>query len=94
MVSGVPGPDEASKPQSTEHKPHQIQTGMNKMYTASKAPGFKQMLEHWFPGQVTPQMVTAFEQGVMRMISNSITEAKRQHEKVEEKIRRRIKEEN
>ena len=40
--------------------PKQVQTGMTKMYTAEKAPGFAQMLEHWFPGEVTPQMVTAF----------------------------------
>ena len=91
MASGIPGPD-GSDPTQAGNAPKQVQTGMTKMYTAEKAPGFAQMLEHWFPGQVTPQMVTAFEQGVMQMISNSINEAKAQHKKVQEEIQRRIKE--
>lgn len=92
MANGVPGPDEPNQPPSTEQEPKQIQTGMSKMYTASKAPGFQQMLEHWFPGQVTPQMVTAFEQNVMKMISNSIKMSKQQHERVQEEIKRLIEE--
>ncbi|MCP5505592.1 MAG: hypothetical protein H7A38_01760 [Chlamydiales bacterium] len=92
MASGVPGPDESSQPPSTKQEPKQIQTGMSKMYTSSKAPGFQQMLEYWFPGQVTPEMVSSFEQGVMQMISNSINEAKQQHTKVQEEIKKRIDE--
>lgn len=91
MTSGIPGPDGADQTQSGK-EPKQVQTGMTKMYTAAKAPGFAEMLEHWFPGQVTPKMVTAFEQGVMQMISNSINEAKAQHKKVQEEIQKRIKE--
>lgn len=89
MASGIPGPDGADPAQSGK-QPKEVQTGMTKMYTASKAPGFAQMLEHWFPGQVTPKMVTAFEQGVMQMISNSINESKTQHEKVQKIIKERI----
>lgn len=92
MASGVPGPDEPNQPPSTEQEPKQFQTGMSKMYTSAKAPGFQQMLEHWFPGQVTPEMVTSFEQGVMQMISNSINESKHQHTKVEQEIKKRIDE--
>ena len=88
MASGVSGPDEKDPTQ----QPQQVQTGMTKMYTSEKAPGFAQMLEHWFPGAVTPQMVTSFEQGVMQMISNSIKESKAQHKRVEDEIKRRIDE--
>ncbi|QVL58084.1 MAG: hypothetical protein KFB93_03115 [Simkaniaceae bacterium] len=90
MASGVPGPDGPDPTQSSE--PKELQTGMTKMYTAQKAPGFAQMLNHWFPGQVTPKMVAAFEQGVMQMISNSINESKAQHTKVQQKIKERIDE--
>ena len=92
MARGVPGPDESNQPQSTNQQPEQIQTGMNKMYTEQKAPGFQKMLEYWFPGQVTPQMVTAFEQGVMQMISNSINQSKQQHERVQQIVKQRIDE--
>ncbi len=88
MTSGVSGPD-GSDPNQTPKIP---ETGMGKMYTAKKAPGFAQMLNHWFPGQVTPKMITAFEQGVMQMISNSINESKTQHQKVQDEIEQRIEE--
>ncbi|MCB1073152.1 MAG: hypothetical protein H7A41_00900 [Chlamydiales bacterium] len=91
MASGVPGPD-GSDPTQAGNEPQQVQTGMTKMYTAQKAPGFEQMLEFWFPGQVTPQMVASFEQGVMQMISNSLKESQQMHQKVQEEIQRRIKE--
>ncbi|MEM8727365.1 MAG: hypothetical protein AAGE99_01430 [Chlamydiota bacterium] len=91
MASGIPGPD-GIEPTQGGNQPEQIQTGMTKMYSAEKAPGFAQMLELWFPGKVTPQMVTNFEKGVMQMISNSIKEAKAQHAKVQEEIRKRIQE--
>lgn len=94
MASGVPGPDDPNQPPSTEQRPEQLQTGMSKMYTSAKAPGFQKMLEHWFPGQVTPQIVVAFEQGVMQMLSNSINEAKQQHQKVQDQIKERIEEQN
>ncbi len=88
MASGVSGPDGSDPTQ----EPKQLQTGMTKMYSAAKAPGFSQMLEHWFPGQVTQEMVTSFEQGVMQMISNSLNEAKTQHKVVQDEIKRRIDE--
>ena len=92
MTSGISGPEEGDPTQSNQ-EPQQVQTGMAKMYTAAKAPGFAAMLEHWFPGQVTAQMVTSFEQGAMQMVSNSINEAKAQHKKVQAEIEKRIKEE-
>lgn len=92
MANSVPGPDENSPSQSTGQQPQQVQTGMSKMYTGAKAPGFQSMLEHWFPGQVTPQMVTAFEEGMMQMISNSINEAKQQEQQVEQQVKQRIDE--
>ena len=88
MASGVSGPDGSDPTQGSK----QLQTGMTKMYSAAKAPGFAQMLEHWFPGQVTKEMVTSFEQGVMQMISNSLKEAKAQHQVIQDKIKRRIDE--
>lgn len=88
MASGIPGPDGSDPTQS--NKPKELQTGMTKMYTAKKAPGFAQMLEHWYPGQVTSQMVKSFEQGVMQMISNSINKSKSQHKKVQQLIKERI----
>ncbi|MDJ0652336.1 MAG: hypothetical protein QNJ27_04960 [Simkaniaceae bacterium] len=91
MVSGISGPDEADSTQA-ENAPKQVQTKMMDMYTPDKAPGFATMLEYWFPGEVTSQMVMGFEQGVMQMISNSINEAKAQHKKVQEEVQRRIKE--
>lgn len=91
MASGISGPDGGDQIQG-ESQPKMPQTGMTKMYTAAKAPGFAQMLEHWFPGQVTPQMVESFEHRIMQMITNSIKQSKAQHKKVEEKIKKRIKE--
>lgn len=57
-------------------------------YKAS--PGFKKWLEAWFPGQVTDQMVTAFENNMMQMIQNSMNQSKAQHEKLQQKIKERI----
>lgn len=89
MASGVSGPG-GSDPTSgspSEDIP-QLQTGMS--YKAS--PGFKKWLENWFPGQVTDQMVTAFENNMMQMIQNSMNQSKAQHEKVQQQIKQRIKE--
>ena len=83
----------ASEAPKGEFGVYLVSNNTNRPYRCKiKAPGFAQMLEHWFPGQVTPQMVTAFEQGVMQMISNSINEAKAQHKKVQEEIQKRINE--
>ena len=91
MVSGVQGPD-GSDPAQSGDMPKEIQTGMSKMYTAQKAPGFAKWLEHWFGGNVTPEMVSAFEQNMMQMINNSLNQAKAQHAKVERRIKERIDE--
>ena len=91
MVSGVPGPGGGDPSQSGE-APKQVETGMSKMYTGAKAPGFKKWLQAWFGGNVTPEMVTAFEQNMMQMIQNSMNQSKAQHKKVEQKIKQRIDE--
>ncbi|NGX51123.1 MAG: hypothetical protein K1060chlam2_00980, partial [Chlamydiae bacterium] len=44
----------------------------------------------WFHGNVTSKMVSEFEQGMMRMIQNSIKKSEAQHRKTEEKIKERI----
>lgn len=92
MASGVPGPDEGKTPELPKEK-KQPETEMEKFYSPSRAPGFKQMLEHWWPGEVTPKMVTAFEEGMMKMISNSIRESKRETKRIEEIVKRRLEEE-
>lgn len=93
MASGISRPDGNDPAQGKNNEPQPIQTGMTKMYTAAKAPGVARMLEHWFPGEVTPQMIQSFLQGMMKMINNSLNEAKVQHEKVQEEIKKRIEEE-
>ena len=90
MVSGVPGPGGGSQPPQPSNEPKQVQTGMSKVYSGAKAPGFKKWLEIWFGPEVTPQMVTAFESNVMQMISASINRSKRMHEEVQRKIKERI----
>ncbi|MCB1109419.1 MAG: hypothetical protein KDK64_00410 [Chlamydiia bacterium] len=92
MVGGVQGPD-GNDPTQSGDMPQQIQTGMSKMYTPDKAPGFEKWMEQWFGAGVTPQMVSAFEQNMMQMINNSLSQAKAQHEKVQRKIKERIEEE-
>ena len=92
MPSGVSGPL-GSDPSQPKNDIPQIQTGIGKAYNAKSAPAFKQWLEHWYPGNVTDQMVSAFEQNMMQMIQNSMKESQTQHQKVEEKIKERIKEE-
>lgn len=95
MPKSVQGPGGGQGPiQPPGGVPEQAKTGIEKSYTAAKAPGFAKMLEYWFPGTVTPKMVSAFEQGVMQMIQNSLNEAKRQHKKVQEEIKKRIDEQN
>jgi hypothetical protein len=88
MASGIPS---SNGPNHIQQPDLQTQVQTNMVY-GTETPGFTQILEHWFPGQVTPQMVIAFEQGMMQMISNSINRSKAQHEKVQQEIQKRIKE--
>ena len=90
MVGSVQGPGDGSS-QSSDI-PKQVQTGVGKAYTPAKAPEFAKWMVQFFGPQVTPQMVSAFEQNMMQMIQNSINQAKAQHEKVQQKIKARIKE--
>ena len=92
MVSGISGPSGSDPSQQSPEETSQIQTGIGKTYTANKAPGFKKWLEIWFPGQVTDQMVSSFEQGMMQMIQNSIKRSKDQHERLQQQIKERINE--
>ncbi len=91
MVKGVSGPGGVD-PNQQGGMPKQVKTGLEKSYTAKKAPGFAKWLNLWFPGGVTPEMVSAFERNVMMMITSSLKRSKAQHKKVEEEIKRRIKE--
>ena len=72
--------------------PKAAENGLPRFYTEAKAPTFAQLLNYWFPGKVTPEMVTRFVQNMMQMIATSINQAKKQHEKVQETIKRRIRE--
>lgn len=92
MASGISGPSGSDPSQPMDDAPGQLETGIGKTYTASKAPGFKKWLEIWFPGQVTDKMVSAFEQNMMQMIQNSMQQSQAQHEKVQQKIKERIDE--
>jgi len=92
MVSGVSGPDGSNPTQSSENQPEQYQTGMGSMYTGSKAPGFQKWLDQWFGGNVSPEMVKAFEQNVMQMIQNSMNESKAQQKKTQQIVKQRIEE--
>ncbi|MCB1080606.1 MAG: hypothetical protein KDK69_02180 [Chlamydiia bacterium] len=92
MASGVSGPSGSDPNQSGIDGIPQIQTGIGESYTSDKAPGFKKWLEIWFPGQVTDQMVSAFEQNMMQMIQNSMKESQQQHQKVQQEIKERIDE--
>ncbi|MBF5059344.1 hypothetical protein [Candidatus Neptunochlamydia vexilliferae] len=90
-VSGPGGVDPSKgKPTNQGDMPKQVQTGLEKSYTAKKAPGFAKWLNLWFPGGVTPEMVSAFERNVMTMISASLKRSKAQHKRIEEEIKRRI----
>lgn len=90
-MSSVEGPD-GSDPTESGGMPNQIQTGMSKMYTSEKAPGFKEWMTLWFGPSVTPEMVTAFEQNMMQMIQTSMQQSQKQHEKVQQEIKKRIEE--
>jgi len=89
MVGSISGPSDSDKPKPEGGVP-QVETGIGKSYTAKKAPAFKKWLEIWFHGNVTNKMVSEFEQGMMRMIQNSIKKSEAQHRKTEEKIKERI----
>lgn len=92
MAGSVKGPGDNMKPVGPSNEPpKQFETGMGKAYTTQKAPEFKKWLSKWFGGNVTPQMVSAFEQNMMRMIQNSMKESKAQHKKVMAEVKRRIK---
>lgn|GEM_PF-3295065 len=91
-MSGVQGPSDGSDPTQSTDAPQQFQTGMSKMYTGSKAPGFQKWMSQWFGGNVTPEMVSAFEQNMMQMIQTSMKQSQAQHKKVQQEIKKRIDE--
>lgn len=94
-MSGVQGPNDGNNPtQSGGDAPQQIQTGMSKMYTGAKAPGFQKWMTQWFGADVTPGMISAFEQNMMQMIQNSMKQSQAQHEKVQQRIKERIDEDS
>ena len=92
MLSGVQGPNDGSDPTQSGDAPEQYQTGMSAMYTGSKAPGFQKWMSQWFGANVTPEMVSAFEQNMMQMIQTSMKQSQAQHEKVQQEIKKRIDE--
>lgn len=71
-----------------------IQTGFLTFYSQSKMPGFAAMLNHWFPGNVTPEMVSTFVQNMTQMFAQALNRAKERHKKINDEIKRRIKEDN
>ena len=94
MVSGVQGPHDKSDPLQKGEEPYQHQTGMSKMYTGAKAPGFQKWMTQWFGADITPEMVTAFEKNMMQMIQNSMKQSQAQYEKVQKKIKERLDEDS
>ena len=85
VVGEIKGPSGGQDPKEMAAEiSAQVPTGMSKMFSGDKAPGFQKWMEQWFGPSVTPEMVTAFEMNMMQMIQNSMKQAKEQHEKMKE----------